>query len=138
MPADDDAPADVQPETGALADRLGREERLEDPRLDVGRNAGPGITDVDQKLLALDCGPDGQRAVPGHSSDCVVDQVGPYLVELAGEARNRRQVRAVVPNDTDLVADLSAEHGERAVQQLVHVGRLIRCTVQLRVLLSGT
>src|ERR1700684_2584937 len=37
---DHDAPGDVEPESGALTHRLGREERLEDPGADVFRHAG--------------------------------------------------------------------------------------------------
>src|SRR5215469_7913974 len=89
--ADDDTPADIQPEAGALADRLGGEERLEDPLLDVGGHARPRVTDIDQKLVTVKRRPDSQRAQPGHGRDRVVDQVRPHLIELTGEARNPGQ-----------------------------------------------
>jgi hypothetical protein len=38
-----DAPGDVEIKAGALADRFGGEEGLEDPRLDLIRNAGSGV-----------------------------------------------------------------------------------------------
>src|SRR5215471_13646214 len=110
MPADDDAPADVQPKAGALANWLGGEERLEDPLPDVGGYARPGVTDIDHKLVAVQRGPDCQRARPLHRRHRVVDQVGPHLVELAREAGNRRNVMTVVSDDGDPVADLAAEH----------------------------
>src|SRR5215471_10175696 len=138
MPSDDDAPADIQPEAGALADGLGREEGLEDPLLNIGGYPRPAVANVDDKLVTVERGPDGQRARSVHRRYRIVDQVGPDLVELAGEARNLRQVTTVVANDSDRIADLAAEHGQRAVQQLVDVDDLIRRTVQLRVLLSGT
>src|SRR5215470_2235679 len=103
MPADDDAPADVQPEPGALAYRLGGKKRLEDPRLYLSGYAWPRVTDVDEKLVLVERGPDGQRAVPGHRRDRVIDQVGPHLIELTREAGNLRQVVTVVADDGDPV-----------------------------------
>ncbi len=47
----DDAIDRRQPEAGALADLLGREERLEDLFDDVGRNADAGIAHLDQHIV---------------------------------------------------------------------------------------
>ena len=41
-----------QAEAGALADRLGREERIEDLAQDVGSDAGAGIRDADGDIVA--------------------------------------------------------------------------------------
>ena len=41
-----------QPEAGALADRLGREERLEDLRERVRRHADAGVADADDGVVA--------------------------------------------------------------------------------------
>ena len=48
---DDDPPGDVEAEAGALAHVLGREERLEDVRPDVGRDARPGVRHLDHHAL---------------------------------------------------------------------------------------
>ena len=55
---DHDPPGDVQAEPGALADRLGGEERLEDPVPDVLRDAGAGVADLDEQtvVVARRCG----------------------------------------------------------------------------------
>ena len=53
VPVHDDPPADVQAEAGALADALGGEERLEDPVPDLGRDAGPGVADLDQHAVPV-------------------------------------------------------------------------------------
>ena len=42
-----------QPEPGALARRLGREERLENPANRLRRNAGPVVLDLDHDILPL-------------------------------------------------------------------------------------
>jgi hypothetical protein len=47
----DDAIDRRQAEAGALADFLGREERLEDLVDDVGRNAGAGVGNVDSHII---------------------------------------------------------------------------------------
>src|SRR6478735_2972358 len=72
---DDDAPRDVQAEAGALADVLGREERLERVGLDLGGHAGPGVGDLDDDPARRLVGPrrDGQGALAGHRVDGVVD-----------------------------------------------------------------
>ena len=65
------------------------------------------------------------RSVPGavHRVDGVVDQVGPHLVELAGVRLDRRHVGAVVAHHRDAVAELVAEHHQRALEALGHVDR---------------
>src|SRR5690349_19145529 len=50
---DDDAVRDVQAEPRALAHRLGREERLEDPLEVLLRDAGAGVADLDQDVAAV-------------------------------------------------------------------------------------
>src|SRR5687768_3555734 len=61
-----DLVADRQSEAGAFADRLGREERIEDAPGNVGRNAGPGVTDHDHRRVAVATGLDGDLALAGN------------------------------------------------------------------------
>src|SRR5690242_13025785 len=58
----DDPTRDVQPEAGALADLLGREERLERPGRDVVGHAGPGVGELDDDVVAVGARRDPQRA----------------------------------------------------------------------------
>ena len=90
---DHDPAGDVEAEAGALADVLGREERLERARDDLRRHARSGVGDLDHDPVALGAGAhrEGARAV--HRVDGVVDQVGPDLVELAGVGLDRRAGR---------------------------------------------
>ena len=60
----DDLVADREPEPGALADRLGGEERVEDPADDVGRDAGAGVADARTAVASSAPGLDGDRARP--------------------------------------------------------------------------
>ena len=61
----DDAVADRQAEAGALADRLGREERLEQLGLVVGRNARAGVLDLEDDAVVLVARADGDAARAG-------------------------------------------------------------------------
>ena len=48
---DDQAPDDVEAEAGAFADRLGREERVEEAVADLGGNPGAVVDDADHDAL---------------------------------------------------------------------------------------
>src|SRR5688572_14742418 len=69
----DDPPRDVETEPGALADVLGREERLERTRLHLGRHAGTVICDLDHHELGFGASRDPDRAVPIDGVDGVGD-----------------------------------------------------------------
>ena len=88
----DQAPDDVEAQAGALADRLGGEERLEHALADVGGNARPVVDDADDDALALAGRGHVDAARLRNGIERVVDQVRPDLIELAGEAANARQV----------------------------------------------
>src|SRR5437764_3002292 len=79
---DHDPVGDVQAQAGTLADRLGGEERLEDPRPDLLRDTRPAVADLDQDAVVLPRGAQGERALPAHRLYRVVDQVRPDLVQL--------------------------------------------------------
>src|SRR5690606_31260508 len=92
VPVDHDPVAHVQPEAGAVPDRLRGEERLEDPAAHVGWDARPGVADLDEHALVVDAaGAHGEGAAAAHGVDRVVDDVGPDLVELGRVGRDLRQ-----------------------------------------------
>ena len=95
---DDDPPGDVEPQPGALAERLGGEERLEDAVPDLFGDTGAGVADLDEQVRPRP-GPCARSACPCPSMapDRVVDQVGPHLVELGGVGRHRRQASGRSP-----------------------------------------
>ena len=62
VPLDDDAPGDVQPEAGALADVLGREEGLERTGRHLRRHPPAGVGDLDDDEAFLGPGRQPQRA----------------------------------------------------------------------------
>src|ERR687897_402311 len=79
----DDAPHDSQPEPGPGPDIFGRVERLEDVDLRHTRYPRSVVDDLDDYTRAFHVRPDGDASASVHSVYGVVDQVGPYLVQLA-------------------------------------------------------
>ena len=128
-----DPSRDVEAETGALADLLGREEGLERALGDLGRHARPGVGDLHDDAGVVGARAHGQHALPVHRVDGVVDEVGPHLVELADVRLDRRHARGVLAPHLDPVAELVRQHGDGAVETLGHVGGLQGATVHLRV-----
>src|SRR5947209_15873130 len=66
MAIDHDPVRDVQAQPGALADRLRGEERLEDPLPQLGRDARPGVTDLDEYPVAIAGGTQGAGTLAVH------------------------------------------------------------------------
>src|SRR5208337_4522002 len=133
----DDAPCDVEAQAGAFADVLGRVKGLEGAGRHLRRHARAGVADLDDDVVAFGPGRQPERARAGHGVDGVVDEVGPYLVQLAGVCLDPRDVCAVVTHDRDTVAELVPEHQQGALNAVGHVNVLHRRAVHLRVGLDG-
>ena len=135
----DDAVDRRQPEAGALADFLGREERLEDLVDDVDRNAGAGVADVDPHVVGRRHalvgqplgfrrryirGPHREPAAIGHGVAGVDGEIDDHLLELRDVDLDRPQIAAVHQIELDLLADQPAQqHGEIAerVAEMQHL-----------------
>src|SRR5258708_3569155 len=76
---------DIEAETGAFADALRREERIEDATLNILWNAGTVVDHFHNQAVALPAGGDADRPASRHGVNGVRDQVGPHLVELTAE-----------------------------------------------------
>src|ERR1700722_2797733 len=78
----------VESEARAFTHWLGRKERVENAALDLGRDTGAVVDDVDQHERAVSRGANGDLTTGRlglfrQRVDRVVDQVSPDLVELA-------------------------------------------------------
>src|SRR6476619_6043934 len=90
---------DGEPLAGAASDRLGGEERLEDPLACPLGNAAAGVLDTDLGPVVYAARRDGDDALGarplaahvGNRVRGVDQQVEDYLVELAGQTGNERQ-----------------------------------------------
>src|SRR5262245_58550536 len=130
-----DNPVDgVQPQSGALALRLGGEEGFEDATLNFWRNAGAVIADFDENVIWLGRRANPQVALAVHRVDRVDDQVGPDLIERAAVSGNARQVVGVFADHRYAALQLMAEYDERVLQSLMHVHLLQGGAVHVRIL----
>ncbi len=126
-----------EPEAGALARGLRREERVEDARLRVLGDAWAVVLDLDDHGVAVASGPDRDVAGAAHRVHGVVEEVRPDLVQLAAVGVDRRDVRTVVAFDLDPDLQLVAQDHEGVVDALVQVDRLDRRLPEVRVALQG-
>ena len=124
----DDAIDRRQPKPGALADLLGREERLEDLVDDLAWNAGAGVGDVDPDIFgrrhalvgeprgffARDiCCSYGELAAIGHRVARIDGEVDDHLLELRDVDFHRPEVAAMDEVELHLLTDQPAQqHGE--------------------------
>src|SRR5215208_6829064 len=116
----DDAPYDIQPEPGPGPDILCRVERLEDVDLRLARYPTTVVDDLDHHTRAFHVSPDRDASASVHRVNGVVDQVGPYLVQLAAVPRYPGQVFLVLPQQRDVLQP-RAEDGEGVLQAGDHI-----------------
>src|SRR5215467_49075 len=79
----DDAIADDESKPSAGPDGLGREKRLEEMRLQIRRNAGAVIHDLNDKLVVFEGGANANFSGAVGRVDGVVDEIGPDLIEFS-------------------------------------------------------
>src|ERR1700680_3770813 len=75
----------VEAEPRTFPDSLSGEERFENVRLYAGQDSRPVIADFDHDAIILPVGADSEPALSAHGVNCVVDEVGPNLIQLAAE-----------------------------------------------------
>src|SRR4051794_3388852 len=97
MLVDDDIVGDMKAQPGAYTLRLGGIESVEDVRLDIRRNTRPAIDDFYYHVTALCIGAYSYFALPFHGVGGVIENVGPHLVQLAGECLDAWQVGRIFP-----------------------------------------
>src|SRR5882757_3523039 len=132
--ADLDAPAvtldyavrDRQTEPRPLACRLGREKRLKDLFLQLGRYPGTGVLQLDQNLPA-----DRARAhrqlptLTRHGLLSVDGEIHQHLLQLVDVATDLRKALAKVPDDANAVErQLMVDNRQGGADGLVGVNRL--------------
>ena len=124
VPLDDDPPGDVEAEAGALADLLGRVERVERTGRDLRCHPGPvSPTSTDDPSSSAR---GGDRSVPSPSIgvDGVVERLVHTWLSSPGYPSIRGRSGVVLAHDRHAVAQLVAEHHQRALDPLGHVDRL--------------
>ncbi len=122
----------VQPEPGAVANALGREERLEDTRLHFRRNSRPIVRYLDKHVVVFAHDAYGELSFFFHRVGGIVDEVCPDLIKLAAVGHHFRQVRSIFARNDDAALQFVMHDSERGFQaaldvhflerRLVHVG----------------
>jgi hypothetical protein len=108
---------DVQPEAGAVARGLRREEGIEDLAPMLGRDAGAVVDDAYDQRMALGLGGDGHLCAEVDRVEGIVEDVHPHLFQLAADRIHARQSRRDVDLQAQrLVPSLVAQDHERVPQ----------------------
>ena len=131
MALHDDALCDIEAEAGALARLLGRVEGLERAGRHLRWHAGAGVADLDDDVALIGPRRHPERSRAVHRVDGVVDEDGPYLIELARVGVDPGDVGSVVANDGDAVAELVPEHDQGALEAVRDVDVLYRRAIHL-------
>src|SRR5947209_6811689 len=75
----------VEAEAGAFSNSFGGEERLKDVRLYCGRDSRSIVSNLNHDAPVVAISSNSQLTFPAHRINGIVDQVGPYLIELAAK-----------------------------------------------------
>src|SRR5438270_5253471 len=127
----------IQSQTGALAHALGGEKRFEDVRLDIGRNAGTIIANLnhDGAIIAIDSNP--QRAFAAHGINRIIDDIGPYLVQFTAERIHQKRDWLIVTLYRHPMLELMVQDSKRSFHAFNYDNFLQRRLVHERIFLDG-
>jgi hypothetical protein len=119
----EDAPHDRQPQPRPLPARFGGEERFEQARAHLFRDAGPVVDHPDHHPVRHLVGLDRDLTLAIEGLNCVVDQVRPHLIELVDVYGNTRDC-AVSARDRYTMRQEVVQELHRLLDSLVDVGVL--------------
>ncbi len=75
----------IEAEACSLTDSFGSEKRFEDVGLDLGRDSGTVVANLDDDAIIVAIGSNSQLAFAAHGIDGIVDNVSPHLIEFAAK-----------------------------------------------------
>jgi len=75
----------VEAESRAFPDSLGCEERLEDMRQYIRRNSRAAVFDFNHNAIVVGICTNPEFALASHGVNGVINEVGPYLIQLAAK-----------------------------------------------------
>ena len=131
----DNIMGNMQTQACALPGCFCGKERLEDTRLNIGWNSGSIIRDLNNDMLIfLGCF-DSDLTFAMHRVHGVVDDVRPYLVELAGIRFDAGHICRIFPFDRHALFQFMLHDDQCILQSVVDIhfeqGRLIKVRVGL-------
>lgn len=126
-----DAGDDGKAEPGADTDRFGGEERLEDAGLELERNAGPIVLDVEEDAAGAGAGAQHNAAGTtggGNRLLTVHEQIENHLLELDGIGERGREIGCEMDLDSDAGAlEIVGAQAEGALDDFVEAnGRTVQ------------
>ena len=124
-PVHDDPPHNIQPEPSPLAYLFRRKEGIEDTSTQLGRNPSSLVDDLNQHSVLLMSCPNAKLSMPVHGVNRIVNQVRPYLIELASLSQDTRQLGIVVPDDLDASAELVPEDHQGLLDPFMNIDLLL-------------
>src|ERR1017187_9366763 len=91
----------VQAESSTFSYSLRRKERFENVRLNVRRDSGAVVGDLNYNGIVLPISPNSQLALAAHGVDGVINDVRPNLIQFTSEGiHEKRNFPVVALHDT--------------------------------------
>src|SRR5579863_4992399 len=91
----------VQPEARPLTDSFGSEKRLEDVAPNLRGDSRPVISNLHDNVIFLLKRPNAKFPLASHCVNCVLDQIGPDLIQFRSERVHEERYRLIVTHDQD-------------------------------------
>src|SRR5690242_21942377 len=94
-----DSLSSIETQACALSDSLGGEEWFEDMGLDIGRNTGTAVANLDHDTGIILIRAQPKFALAVHGVNRVINDVGPNLVQFAPKGVHQKRNRLILTLD---------------------------------------
>ena len=125
----------IEPKSGAFANRFGCEERFKDVLQYLFRNSGTAVPNLHHGTIVIAICADAKIAFSAHRIDCVVDKVGPHLIQFTAKGTHQKWHFFVVTMHGNALLELVVQDRESGFESFNHIhvleGRLIHERVLL-------
>ncbi len=115
-----DAHRIVKPKSKPLPRSFSREERLKYPLLQLRRNPGARIPDLDQHHVSFELACQAQAPLVAERVERILDQRSPYLVEFTAISIDARQPRLIIALNFHM-RHARLQHLHRGIQSGRHI-----------------
>src|SRR5208282_2577414 len=133
----DDPADDIETKTGAFANTLGGEKRIEDAGDLFGRNPRAVIGNFHEDEIIFASGANGELAAAFHGVGGVVDEIGPDLIEFAAAGHDFGKIGSVVADDRDAAFELVIHDRKGGFEAALDVHFLHGALIHVGIFLDG-
>src|SRR5690349_3532852 len=127
----------VQAESCSFSNSLGSKERLKDVRKYLRGNAWTIIANLNHHASVVTVGAHAKFTAPAHGINCIVDDVGPDLVELTSKRIHQQRNALIIALHYDSLFQFVIQNRECSFQAFCNVNVLDRRLVHMGVFLDG-